>query len=134
MAIALERLKREKAINRAFVLDIDLHFGDGTVNIFRKKDYVTIFNVSSHNRETYLKAVEQGLKEQQSDIIGISAGFDNHKDDWGGLLETQDYTTIGEMVRETCETKRCGCFAILEGGYNHQVLGHNVAALLQGMA
>jgi len=134
MAIALERLKREKAINRAFVLDIDLHFGDGTVNIFREKDYVTIFNVSSHNRETYLKAVEQGLKEQQSDIIGISAGFDNHKDDWGGLLETQDYTTIGEMVRETCETKRCGCFAILEGGYNHQVLGHNVAALLQGMA
>lgn len=134
MAIALERLKREKAINRAFVLDIDLHFGDGTVNIFREKDYVTIFNVSSHNRETYLKAVEQGLKEQQSDIIGISAGFDNHKDDWGGLLETQDYTTIGKMVRETCETKRCGCFAILEGGYNHQVLGHNVAALLQGMA
>jgi acetoin utilization deacetylase AcuC-like enzyme len=134
MAIALERLKREKAINRAFVLDIDLHFGDGTVNIFREKDYVTIFNVSSHNRETYLKAVEQGLKEQQSDIIGISAGFDNHKDDWGGLLETQDYTTIGKMVRETCETKRCGCFAILEGGYNHQVLGYNVAALLQGMA
>jgi acetoin utilization deacetylase AcuC-like enzyme len=134
MAIALERLKREKAINRAFVLDIDLHFGDGTVNIFREKDYVTIFNVSSNNRESYLKAVAKELGEQQSDIIGISAGFDNHKDDWGGLLETQDYTTIGEMVRETCETKRCGCFAVLEGGYNHQVLGHNVTALLQGMA
>jgi acetoin utilization deacetylase AcuC-like enzyme len=134
MAISLERLKREKAINRAFVLDIDLHFGDGTVNIFRKKDYVAIFNVSSNNRESYLKAVAKELGEQQSDIIGISAGFDNHKDDWGGLLETQDYTTIGEMVRETCETKRCGCFAILEGGYNHQVLGHNVTALLQGMA
>jgi acetoin utilization deacetylase AcuC-like enzyme len=134
MAIALERLKREKAINRAFVLDIDLHFGDGTVNIFRKKDYVSIFNVSSNNRESYLKAVAKEVGEQQSDIIGISAGFDNHKDDWGGLLETQDYTTIGEMVRETCEKKRCGCFAILEGGYNHQVLGNNVQALLQGMA
>jgi acetoin utilization deacetylase AcuC-like enzyme len=134
MAIALERLKREKAINRAFVLDIDLHFGDGTVNIFREKDYVTIFNVSSNNRESYLKAVAKELGEQQSDIIGISAGFDNHKDDWGGLLETQDYITIGKMVRETCEKKRCGCFAILEGGYNHQVLGHNVTALLQGMA
>ena len=133
MAIALERLKREKAINRAFVLDIDLHFGDGTVNIFRKKDYVSIFNVSSNNREAYLKAVAKELKEQKSDIIGISAGFDNHKDDWGGLLETQDYITIGKMVRETCETKRCSCFAILEGGYNHQVLGHNVQALLQGM-
>ena len=134
MAIALERLKREKAINRAFVLDIDLHFGDGTVNIFQKKDYVTIFNTSSNIRESYLKEIAKELKEQQSDIIGISAGFDNHKDDWGGLLETQDYTTIGEMVRETCEKKRCGCFAILEGGYNHQVLGHNVQALLEGMA
>jgi len=134
MAIALERLKREKAINRAFVLDIDLHFGDGTVNIFRKKDYVAIFNVSSNNRETYLKAVAKEVGEQQSDIIGISAGFDNHKVDWGGLLETQDYITIGKMVKETCEKKRCGCFAILEGGYNHQVLGNNVQALLQGMA
>jgi len=134
MAIALERLKREKAIKRAFVLDIDLHFGDGTVNIFRKKDYVTIFNVSSNNRESYLEEIAQELKKQQPDIIGISAGFDNHKDDWGGLLETQDYTTIGKMVRETCETKQCGCFAILEGGYNHQVLGYNVQALLQGMA
>ena len=95
---------------------------------------MSIFNVSSHNRETYLKAVAKEVGEQQSDIIGISAGFDNHKDDWGGLLETQDYTTIGEMVRETCEKKRCGCFAVLEGGYNHQVLGHNVTALLQGMA
>ena len=95
---------------------------------------MSIFNVSSNNRESYLKEIARELGEQQSEIIGISAGFDNHKDDWGGLLETQDYTTIGEMVRETCENKRCGCFAILEGGYNHQVLGHNVQALLQGMA
>ena len=131
MAVALEKLKREKAIERAFVLDIDLHFGDGTVNIFQNKEYVSIFNPSSNDRKTYLKAVAKELAEQQSDIIGISAGFDNHKDDWGGLLETEDYTAIGEMVRETSE--RCGYFAILEGGYNHQVLGHNVLALLDGL-
>ncbi len=134
MAVALEKLKREKAIERAFVLDIDLHFGDGTVNIFRKKDYVSVFNASSNDRKSYLEGIAKELKEQQSDIIGISAGFDNHKHDWGGLLETEDYTTIGEMVRNTCEGKRCGYFAILEGGYNHQVLGHNVLALLHGMA
>jgi acetoin utilization deacetylase AcuC-like enzyme len=27
-----------------------------------------------------------------------------------------------------------GCFGILEGGYNHEVLGGNVLALIQGMA
>jgi len=133
MAIALEKLKREKAIKKALVLDIDLHFGDGTVNIFKKKDYVSIFNGSSNNRESYLEAIAKELAGQQSDIIGISAGFDNHKDDWGGLLETKDYTTIGKMIRETCESKGCGYFAILEGGYNHQVLGYNVLALLDGL-
>ena len=134
MAIALEKLKREQSIERAFVLDIDLHFGDGTVNIFRSTDYVSVFNGSLNDRKGYLEAIAKELQKQESDIVGISAGFDNHKDDWGGLLETEDYTTIGKMVRERCEKNRCGYFAILEGGYNHQVLGHNVLALLQGMA
>jgi len=133
MAVALEKLKREKAIERAFVLDIDLHFGDGTVNIFQRKEYVSIFNASSNDRKGYLKGIAKELAEQQSDIIGISAGFDNHRDDWGGLLETEDYMTIGEMVREASERGNCGCFAILEGGYNHQVLGQNVLALLDGL-
>jgi len=133
MAVALEKLKREKVIGRALVLDIDLHFGDGTVNIFRSTDYVSVFNGSLNDRKGYLATIAQELEKQESDIVGISAGFDNHKDDWGGLLETEDYTTIGKMVRERCEKNRCGYFAILEGGYNHQVLGHNVLALLQGM-
>jgi len=133
MAVALEKLKREKVIGRALVLDIDLHFGDGTVNIFRERDYVSIFNGSLNDRTGYLATIAQELEKQGSDIVGISAGFDNHKDDWGGLLETEDYTTIGKMVRERCEKNRCGYFAILEGGYNHQVLGHNVLALLKGM-
>jgi acetoin utilization deacetylase AcuC-like enzyme len=134
MAVALEKLKTEKAIKRAFVLDIDLHFGDGTVNIFKSKDYVSIFNPSSNNREDYLKAIAMVLGELQSDVIGISAGFDNHRDDWGGLLETEDYLTIGRMVKERCRRENCGYFAILEGGYKHEVLGYNVMALLNGMA
>jgi len=134
MAVALEKLKRDGAVEKAFVLDIDLHSGDGTANIFKKRDYVSIFNPSSNNREDYLRAIATELAEQQSDIIGISAGFDNHRDDWGGLLETEDYLGIGKMVRETCERSSCGCFAVLERGCNHRVLGHNVMAFLDGMA
>ena len=104
------------------------------MNIFRSTDYVSVFNGSLNDRKGYLEAIAKELQKQESDIVGISAGFDNHKDDWGGLLETEDYTTIGKMVRERCDKNRCGYFAILEGGYNHQVLGHNVLALLQGMA
>ena len=41
MAIAIEKLKREGKIEKAHVLDIDLHFGDGTVNILQPKGYVS---------------------------------------------------------------------------------------------
>jgi acetoin utilization deacetylase AcuC-like enzyme len=67
------------------------------------------------------------------DIIGVSAGFDYAKEDWGGVLEASDYTEIGIMVREAAEKCGAGCFAILEGGYNHNVLGHNCMAFFEGL-
>jgi acetoin utilization deacetylase AcuC-like enzyme len=74
------------------------------------------------------------LSGVQVDLIGISAGFDNHIDDWGGLLEIEDCFSIGTMVRQTARASGGGCFAILEGGYDHDVLGHNVAALIEGLS
>jgi len=38
------------------------------------------------------------------------------------------------MVRQAARASEGGCFAILEGGYNHDVLGHNVAALIDGLS
>ncbi len=134
MAVALLALHSEKLINQALVLDIDLHFGDGTVNILGDKDWVKIYNPSTRTRGEYIKEVEQILSGVQVDFIGISAGFDYHIDDWGGLLATEDYITIGSMVRETSRACKGGCFAILEGGYNHSVLGHNTAALIEGLS
>lgn len=133
MAIALDKLRREKKIKNAFVLDIDLHFGDGTVNILEGNGYVSIYNPSGSHPEQYLNNVKNRLNSEKVDIIGISAGFDNHAEDWGGLLSTEDYTEIGRMVREASRNNGGGCFAILEGGYNHGVLGGNVMALIKGM-
>jgi len=134
MAIALERLKRLKKIRSAYVLDIDLHFGDGTVNILENKGYVTVHNVAADLRKAYMDEIADEMERCQADIIGISAGFDNHEQDWGGTLKRDDYQRIGRMVRAAA--KRCGggCFGILEGGYNHQVLGHNVMALIEGFS
>jgi len=133
MAIALEHLRRNGHINTAYVLDFDLHFGDGNVNILRDKGYVTILNPVSHDRKAYLTEVEGGLASAKVDVIGVSAGFDNHVHDWGGLLETEDYQTMGLMVLEASRRMGAGCFGILEGGYNHQVLGQNVRAFLRGL-
>lgn len=132
MAIAISKLKQEGKIGKAFILDFDLHFGDGTVNILGSSKYVDILNPSSHDRNSYLREVERSLPTD-ADIIGISAGFDNHEQDWGGVLATEDYREMGRMVRAASRQSGGGCFAILEGGYNHRVLGRNVMALIEGM-
>jgi acetoin utilization deacetylase AcuC-like enzyme len=134
MAIALLSLRQERLIKTALVLDIDLHFGDGTVNILGEEGWVRIHNPSARSRELYLEEVQEALKEPRVDIIGISAGFDFHQEDWGGLLSTKDYETIGRLAGRTARNWKAGCFAILEGGYNLSVLGRNVRALLEGMA
>jgi acetoin utilization deacetylase AcuC-like enzyme len=133
MAIAVTKLKNEGLIQSCFILDIDLHYGDGTVNILDSKHWVEIYNPAGRTRENYLEDVRKALMDIQADIIGISAGFDNHKKDWGGLLETEDYKTIGEMIRDTCKRSGCSCFALLEGGYSKKVLGYNVEAFIDGM-
>lgn len=134
MAIALLVLRKEGLIQRAMVLDIDLHFGDGTVNILGDKEWVNIHNPSARDRKAYLEEVDEALSKARVDLIGISAGFDFHQEDWGGLLSTDDYRSIGRKVRDAAQRAAGGCFAILEGGYNHRVLGQNVAALLDGLA
>ena len=134
MAIALMALKKQKKIDSAYVLDIDLHYGDGTVNILEGQSWVNVHNVEAATRRAYLDEITAEMAHCQTDIIAISAGFDNHQDDWGGLLSTDDYRKIGKMVKEAAERCGGGCFAILEGGYNHKVLGHNVKALLDGLS
>jgi len=134
MAVAVAALKRAGKIKTAFILDIDLHHGDGTVNILGNKSDVTICNVDANDRTSYLEIVTQALGECRADIIGVSAGFDYHLDDWGGLLHTEDYRAIGSAVRQAAAKNRGGCFGILEGGYNHNVLGRNVEAFIQGLA
>ena len=134
MAVAIERLKRANMIETAYILDIDLHFGDGTENILGNKGYVTVHNCEAGTRNAYMDEVAREMAQCEADIVGISAGFDNHKDDWGGTLATDDYREIGRLVRAAARRYGGGCFAILEGGYNHQVLGHNVLALLEGLS
>ncbi len=134
MAVSLHTLRTEQLIKTAFVLDIDLHYGDGTDNILGPCNWVKTFNPETNNRKEYLNKVKDALSSITVDIIGISAGFDNHMDDWGGLLSTEDYFIIGKMVREASVSSGSGCFAILEGGYNHKVLGQNVTALINGMS
>ena len=136
IAIAIKRLISEKKIKNALILDFDLHYGDGTANTFSGSSEVSYFHPESNDRESFLKEVQRCLQtERPYDIIAVSAGFDRHEEDWGGLLKTEDYLSIGRWVKEfslkKCQGRR---FGLLEGGYNHSVLGRNVRSFLQGLS
>ncbi len=134
VAISIAKLREEGKIKTALILDIDLHYGDGTANIFQGIPQVTYFHPEAEDREQFVHGISQFLTQHEAEIIAVSAGFDRHEADWGQMLTTEDYGTIGSLVKEfaerVCQGKRYG---VLEGGYNHQVLGRNVKSLLDGM-
>ncbi len=135
MAIAVKKLMRKNQVNQALILDFDLHFGDGTENSFAGIPQVEYFHPEGANAQEFVKGIQKHFDRAQNfDILAVSAGFDRHVEDWGGLLTTEDYRRIGALVKtysqKACQGRR---FAVLEGGYNHSVLGQNVRFFLEGM-
>jgi acetoin utilization deacetylase AcuC-like enzyme len=97
---------------------------------------VSYFHPEGTRREGFLEETKRFLQtERPYEMIAVSAGFDRHEEDWGGLLKTEDYFMIGKWAKEAslkrCQGKR---FGVLEGGYNHSVLGRNVESFLQGLS
>ena len=135
IAIAVSKLLDVGQVRSALILDFDLHFGDGTANIFEADKAVIYFHPEDGTRQAFVDHVARFLAENKADIIAVSAGFDRHIEDWGRLLTTEDYRTMGQAVRsfaeKNCKGRR---FGVLEGGYNHAVLGKNVRAFVEGMA
>ncbi|MCX6674671.1 MAG: histone deacetylase family protein [Methanothrix sp.] len=139
MAIAVQRI-RPRA-KRVLIIDIDLHYGDGTVSIFRGDNDVKISNPGSVDANFdyltldaggYLRQVEAALHGFDFDIVGVSAGFDTYIEDWGELLSNDDFFQIGRAIREAAEKNCQGRrFAVLEGGY-HAHLRCNIANFIRG--
>jgi len=138
ISISLLKLYSQKKIKTAFVLDFDLHTGDGNINILSNRDddfYVEILNPHSGNRIKYIDEVREYMADLKNmDIFVASAGFDQGINDWGNLLMPEDYRTLGSLMKEYSE-KLCGGrrYALLEGGYNHSVIGNNVDHFCQGL-
>jgi len=125
MAIAIKNI-RPRA-KRALIIDIDLHFGDGTVSIFRGDQNVKIVNPWSvdenfeylnMDESRYLSQVKGAFQGFDYDIVGVSAGFDTYLEDWGKLLKKEDYCRIGKVIKEGAKMCDGHRFAVLEGGYH----------------
>lgn len=135
VAIAVQRLLQIGEIKNALIVDFDLHFGDGTANIFSNTPEVNFLYVEESLGESVTNVLKEELEGIQTDIVAVSAGFDRHVDCWGGMLETGDYKALGEelgaFARENCNNR---IFAALEGGYNPESLGDSVYAFCKGVA
>jgi acetoin utilization deacetylase AcuC-like enzyme len=138
MAIAIKSI-RPRA-KRALIIDIDLHFGDGTVSIFRGDQNVKIVNPWSvdenfeylnMDESRYLGQVKEAFRGFECDIVGVSAGFDTYIEDWGRLLSKEDFFKIGRAIKEGSEICGGRRFAVLEGGY-HSDLKWCIKSFIEG--
>lgn len=134
IAIALLYLRNNSDLQKAFVLDFDLHLGDGNLNILQRLSGYEIYNPDAKSEEEYLEHVQHALDNaKECDIICASAGFDQGSEDWGALMSTTGYKTLGEMMKKFAEEKCNGYrFALLEGGYNPANMADNIVAFLEG--
>ena len=134
MAITIKKLLREKRLDEALIIDIDLHFGDGTANSFEGFENLTYYHPEASSSNAFINKIRKiPSRLKRYGILGVSAGFDRGVRDWGGMLTDSDYNKIGVVLKEVseklCEGKR---FASLEGGYNHSTLGQTIKSFLKG--
>ena len=135
IAVSLLHLMANGLIESAYILDFDLHTGDGNINILGDDPRFTIYNPHGGGDDDYLADAQENLDAAPNvDIIVASAGFDQYEDDWGSNLSTRAFFKIGKMMHEFAE-KRCKGrrYGLLEGGYNFTDLGKNVLAFCEGL-
>ena len=143
VAVAIRRLQREQAIERAMVVDCDVHHGNGTAAIFA--DDPTVFTLSIHQYNNYpsvkppssldihlddgvqdneyLQRLGDGLlpaiREFKPDLVAYVAGADPYYDDQlGGLqLTLEGLRARDRLVLATALEHRAPVFITLAGGY-----------------
>jgi acetoin utilization deacetylase AcuC-like enzyme len=170
VAVAAELALRELGVRRVFILDWDVHHGNGTAEIFRRRKDVLFASI--HQSALYpgtgpLEDVGSGPGEGytlnlpvpagsegalwlsllehvvlpaarafEPELILVSAGFDAHRRDplAGCCLETADFAAMACHVRELASRLGVPLGAVLEGGYEPDVLGECVQATLAALA
>ncbi len=155
MAIASLRLAERG--RRVFILDIDVHHGNGTEELVLNKAGVRFLSIHQsplypgtglENRGSniiniplppgtgdreYIDVLEtrvrREMEEFEPDIVGISAGFDTYYDDRGYVSGNEFNLTTAtyKKLREILEPY--DTFYTLEGGYNPVGIREGIKAL-----
>ena len=147
VAVAIRALQREGLIERALVLDLDVHHGNGTAAIFGND--ASVFTLSIHQENNYpmpkppsdediglddgahdseyLDALEKGLlsalQKMTPDLIFYVGGADAYREDQlGGLaLTIEGLQKRDRLVFEHARRKGIPVASTLAGGYARRV-------------
>ena len=143
VAIAIRRLQKEGAIQRAMTVDCDVHQGNGTAEIFAADPTVFTFSIHQERNypypkpasnldinledgtedEEYLAALEDGLgqalAEFHPDMVCYLAGADPYREDQlGGLkLSLDGIERRDRLVLQAARAKNIPVMITLAGGY-----------------
>lgn len=143
IAVGIKKLKQEALIERAMVIDCDLHDGNGTAFIFAKDKSVFTFSMHQENNypavkppsdidvglcdgtgdKEYLgnlnKYIPTAIKDFKPQLIIYVAGADPYKDDQlGGLsLTLEGLKARDEFIFGRCKSNNIPVAAVLAGGY-----------------
>ena len=147
VAVSLEKMKQEGKVQRAMVVDCDLHQGNANAFIFAKKDYAFTFSIHQMDNypaqkpsssvdiglwtgdgdEKYLSKLRSNFprlyKEFQPDLIFYLAGADPYeKDQLGGLrLTMEGLKERDRIVIEEARKLNLPVAILFAGGYASQV-------------
>ncbi|MFC0117952.1 histone deacetylase family protein [Pseudoalteromonas xiamenensis] len=162
LAIAVKHAQ-QLGVNRIAILDIDVHHGNGTQDIFHDDENVLFCSLfqypfypntpienNEHIVNSPMKINSNGadlkqvvtndwlprLREFRAELIFISAGFDAHlEDDMASLAFVEaDYSWFSEVIAKLAKEFGCkGIISFLEGGYELSSLGRSVAAHLRAL-
>ena len=144
MSIAIRKLQTERLINRAMIIDCDVHQGNGTAAIFESDE--TVFTFSIHQDDLYpypkqysnydisllrnqrvddkryleeLKVLPTLIQEHRPDLIIYLAGADPFQHDrlGGFLLTKQGLMDRDAYVLRVCADIDIPTAVVLGGGY-----------------
>lgn len=142
IAVAIKKMQNEKKIERAAIIDCDLHQGNGTAKIFQEDDSVYTFSIHQEHLypikeesnldiglddfasdATYLhylrSAVPKILTEHKPQLVVFVAGADPYKDDQLGTLQLtkEGLAERDSIVIDNCRKEKIPFAVVFAGGY-----------------
>jgi len=147
VAIAIRKLQKEGLVQKAMVVDCDVHHGNGTAGIFAGDKTVLTLSIHQHNNypatkppstidihlsdgtgdEEYLKRLQQAcqfaINGFSPDLLMYIAGADPYFDDQiGGLgLTMEGLMARDQLVLDLCRSRNVPVAITLAGGYASNV-------------